>query len=207
MRKISIFIAFVALLAASSIVYADKNETAGETSGQTNITASPVGNSVGNQNQIQTQNEGEDSMLQTNTAEKENLGSLVSQKVQDLLDDETLDRGIGQQVKQYIQEQKQIQDQVKLNLTKVASRSGLLKSIIGPDYKALKNANMQLEQNRLRIKNLEELKTQLTNAGDITMVEETIQALVDQNTALQDQINLEENQSSLLGWLIKLFTK
>jgi len=162
---------------------------------------------VGNKNEVQTQNKGEEKMLQVNTEEKENLGSMVSQKVEELLQDETLEKGIGQQVKQFVQEQKQIQDKVQMDLDTAGKRTGLTKSLIGPDYKALKNAKTQLEQNQMRIKNLEELKLQLTNESDLTMVTETIQALVDQNTALQDQVEFEESSSSLLGWLFKLFAK
>ena len=164
-------------------------------------------NEVENQNQVQTQNEGEESMLQVNTEEKENLGTMVSQKVEELLSDETLENGIGLEVKQFIQEQKQVQDQVEQDLDTVNNRTRLLKVLIGPDYKALKNANMQLLQNQMRIKNLEELKLQLTNEGDVTMVTETVQALVEQNTALQDRIELEEKAGGLFGWLFKLFVK
>ena len=171
------------------------------------MSASPSANMVGNKNEVQTQNKGEESMLQVNTAEKENLGTLVSQKVQELLDDETLEKGIGQQVKLFVQEQKQTQDKIQMDLDTASNRVGLLKSLIGPDYKALKNAKTQLELNQMRIKNLEELKLQLTNQSDMTMVTETIQALVDQNTALQNQVELEESSSSLLGWLFKLFAK
>ena len=64
-----------------------------------------------------------------------------------------------------------------------------------------------MEQNRLRIHQLEQLQNQLTNQSDITMVQETIQALIDQNVVLQDRINFEEKSSSLLGWFFRLFAK
>lgn len=202
-------LAFAGILTLTSLVFA-KNETAGQGSQATykaTSSASPSGNSVENKNEVQTQNKGEESMLQVKTSEAENLGSIVSEKVQELLDDETLEKGIGQQVKQFVQEQKQTQDKIQMDLDTASSRKGLLKSLIGPDYKALKNAKAKLEQNQMRIQNLEELKLQLTNESDITMVTETIQALVEQNTALQDKIEAEESSSSLFGWLFKIFIK
>lgn len=210
-KKVSMLVAVVGILTATSVVFA-KNEAAGQGTGVgMGITAttvsSPSGNAVGNQNQVQTQNQGEESMLQVNTAERENLGSLVSQKVQELLDDETLEKGIGLEVKQFVREQKQIQDNVQMNLKTAGKRTGLLKSLIGPDYKALKNAKTQLEQNQMRLKNLVTLRARLTNESDITMVTETIQALVDQDEALQDEVSTEETSSSLLGWLFKLFAR
>ena len=195
---------------------------------QTNF--SSTRNEVQNQNEVKTQNQGEDSQLNVNTQEQESLGenqdtegnskeesprsetakenmSVVSQKVEELLTTEIAQGGIGEQVKQIAQEQKQAQNQIQTELGKVDTRSGLLKSLIGPNYQALKNMQKQMEQNQLRIQQLERLKNQLTNQGDIVIIQETIQALTDQNTSLQDRIALEERSGSLLGWLFKLFAK
>lgn len=206
MNKLSIFIVTVAILSFGSVVYAAKNET---------------GAQVQNQNQVKTQNAGEDPQLQVNTQEQESQGmpkgesprsesakenmSVVAQKVEELLTTKTTEGGIGEQVKQIAQEQKQAQDQIQTELGKVDSRGGLLKSLIGPNYQALKNMQKQMEQNQLRIQQLEQLENQLTNLGEITLVQETIQVLTEQNTALQDRIVLEEQTGSLLGWLFKLF--
>jgi uncharacterized protein YeeX (DUF496 family) len=79
--------------------------------------------------------------------------------------------------------------------------------LIGSDYQALKNVQKQIEQNQLRIQQLEQLQNQLTNQSDIAIVQETIQALTEQNISLQDRINLEEQSGSLFGWLFKLLSK
>lgn len=207
MNKLSIFIVIVAVLSFGSVVYAAKNEKTGV--------------QVQNQNQVKTQNAGEDSQLQVNTQEQESQGmpkgesprsetakenmSVVAQKIEELLTTKTTEGGIGEQVKQIAQEQTEAQDQIQTELAKVDSRGGLLKSLIGPNYQALKNMQKQREQNQLRIQQLEQMKNQLINLGEITMVKETIQALTEQDTALQDRIALEEQTSSLLGWLFKLF--
>ena len=209
MNKLSILIVTVVILSINTIVYAAKNETGFP------------GNQVQNQNEVQTQNQGEDSQIQTNTQEQESQGttksasprsetakenmSAVSQKVEELLTTQTEKGGIGEQVRQIAQEQKQAQDQIQTELGKVDSRGGLLKLLIGPNHQALKNMKKQMEQNQLRIQQLEQLQNQLINQGDITMVQETIQALTEQNTALQDRITLEEQSGSLLGWFFKLF--
>ena len=191
-----------------------------------------TGNSVQNQNQVKTQSEGEDTQIQTNTQEQEAEGddqesqaqgmpkgesprsetaqehmSAVAQKIEELLTTRTMQGGIGEQVRQVAQEQKQSQEQIQTELEKVDNRGGLLRSLIGPNYKALKNMQKQMEQNQLRIQQLEQLQNQLANQGDIAMVQETIQVLTEQNTALQDRIALEEQSGSLLGWLLKLFAK
>ncbi len=219
MKKILVMVGVIIVLSISSVAYAAKNET-----GSQGVAAQQ------NQNQVETQNQGEESQLNVNTQEQESLGenqdgqgesknesprsetakenmSEVSKKVEELLMDETIKGGIGDQVKQIAQEQKQAQDQTKTDLEKVDKRNGLLKSIIGPDYRALKNIQKQMEQNRLRIQLLEQLMTQSSNQNEITMVQETIQALTDQNTVLQDKVVLEEKMVSLLGWFFKLFAK
>lgn len=232
MNKLLILITTVAFLSVNTLVYAAKNETGSQglgqstvTQGQQQITTPPssTGSQIKNQNEVQTQNQGEDSQIKTNTQEqeskettksasprsetaKENMSN-VSQKVEELLTTQTEKGGIGEQVRQIAQEQKQAQDQIQTDLGKVDSRKGLLKLLIGPNYQALKSMQKQMEQNQLRIQQLEQLQNELTNQGDITMVQETIQALTEQNTALQNRINLEDQSGSLLGWFFKLFTK
>lgn len=224
-----VFLAFGLVLP----VFAAKNNEVGAQTGQQiqqqaqqqlPISASQTGNQVQNRNQVNTQNQGEDSQLQVNTQEQENLGegqgeglqnrsqnavqnmSEVAKQVQQLLQARTTG-GIGEQVRQIAQEQNQAQTQIQAEFKKVESRGKLFKLLVGSDYQALKNLQKQTEQNQLRIQRLAQLQNQLTNQGDITMVQETIQALAEQNTTLQDRINLEEQSGSLLGWLFKLFAK
>lgn len=178
---------------------------------------------AGNQNQIKTQNAGEDSNIKTSNQEQENTGmpkgasprsetakenmGAVSLKVEELLTTKVTQGGIGEQVRLVAQEQKQAQDRISAGLEKIDSRGGLLKSLIGPNYLALKNMQEQMEQNRLRIMQLEKLEIQLVNLGDAALVQETIQTLTEQNTALIDKVALEEQSSSLLGWLFKILAK
>lgn len=197
----------------------------------------PTGSAVKNQNQVQTQNEGEESQLEVSTQEQEmreyidveeesmpvnGLGansdskgnsqaaenmSVVAQKVQQLLSVKTTQGGIGDQVRTIAQEHQQTQTQLQTELHKVENRGQLMKSLIGPDYKALKALNQEMEQNQLRIQQLEQIKTQLSNQGDLQMVQEAIEALTAQNTSLQDMVQTEESTSSLLGWLFKMLLK
>lgn len=235
MKKIIALMTTVMFAGFVTVAYA-KNGTAGTgTAAQADTTIAPTGTTVSptkttavmNQNQVKTQNEGEEQGLMVQTEEQEEhddarVGtksaaprsevalehmSVVAKGVENILTTRTLRGGIGDQVKQIAQEQKQSQDQVKLQMDKVASRSGLLKSLIGSDYKALKEIAKQITQNELRIKQLTELKTKLTNVGDIAMVQETIDALIQQNTSLQEMVDAENMNGSLFGWLVRLFTR
>lgn len=194
------------------------------------------GNQVQNQNQVQTQNQGEDQQLQVATQEQESLQegqdeesegqaggqpksassrsetarqhmSAVAQTVEELLTTQGARGGIGQQVSAVAKEQQQAQQEIEGELDKLEARQGWMKKLFGPDYKAIKNLNQQMEQNRLRIQQLTQLQNQVANEADETQLQETIQALVEQNTALQDQIEAEEQVGSLFGWLIRLFIK
>jgi len=180
------------------------------------------GNEV--QNQVKTQNAGEDSQLQVSTEEsfqaseeavssqgrsdtaRQNM-SVVAEKVEELLSDETRQGGIGQQVKDIANQQKLAQTEIRGQMDKLNSRQGFIKKLFGADKKAIKNLGQQIEQNQLRIQQLQELQTQVTNQADETQIQELTQALVEQNTALADQVQAEEQVGSVLGWLISLFTK
>lgn len=182
-------------------------------------------------NQIETKNRGEDSQLKVETQEQTqeetemNTGagntkkesprsevaqekmSIVAKHVEELLTNRTMKGGIGEQVRVVATQQKQAQEAVESQLHLVENRKGLLKSLIGPDFKALRDVENQIEQNQMRIAQLEELKTQLTNQSDITMIEETIQALTEQNTQLQDTVTTETQTKSMFGWLFRYFAK
>jgi len=185
------------------------------------------------QNQTQTQNMGEEGQLNVQVQEinmEESSGgskaesneessrsalpanaqqkmSVVSQKVHELLSSEMETSGIGEQVREVARLQNQAQEKIQTEVSKMASRSGLLKGLFGPNWKAIGNLNQELAQNQLRIQKLEELKTEVANQAEETEIQEMIEALVDQNTALESQINQEEDSFSLFGWLIKLFNK
>lgn len=184
------------------------------------------------QNQTQTQNAGEESQLNVQVQEinVEQTGqaspqaqtgqqgkslpvnaqqkmSVVSQKVKELLADEERVGGIGQEVREIAKMQNQAQQKIQSQVDKLASRSGLLKGLLGPDFKTIGNLRQELSQNQLRIKKLEELKNEVSNQAEETEIQEMIQALVEQNTALETQINQEEDSFSLFGWLVKLFNK
>lgn len=187
--------------------------------------AAPQGSQVQNQNQVQTQNQGEDQQLQITTREQENLQtgqsksvnprsenarqhmSIVAQEVENLLTTGSRMGGIGQQVREVAQQQKQAQTQIQQQLGKLESRQGLMKKLFGTDYKAIKNLNQQVERSRLRIQQLQELEPQLANQIDQTRIAQVIQALTEQNTALQEQVQAEEQTASLLGWLFKLLAR
>lgn len=231
---VSIIPVFALLFAASPVFITNNKIVAqgpgSQTQQKTQVTQSPAANQIQNQIQLETQNEGEDSQINANTQEQENLSgsqeaqdqgmqketsprsgkaiqsvSKVAQKVEELLTTKTMQGGIGQQVKVIAQEQKSAQMQIQTALGKVDGRDGILKAIIGPDFGALKNMQKQMEQNQLRIQQLEELQSQLVNQKEIDQVQETIRAIVDQNVALQERIALEEKSFSAFGWLFKLF--
>ncbi|MFH1535597.1 MAG: hypothetical protein ABIC96_00795 [Patescibacteria group bacterium] len=217
MKKIAFLFVSVLFLVFTP-AFAAKNEagTQNAGTGQQQGQPSVTGNQVQNQNQVKTQNQGEEQQIQTQTQEQESLGEeqgvgsqnmgVVAKQVQQLLQIRTTG-GIGEQVRQVAQEQNQAQTQIREQLNKLESRGGILKSLLGPDYSAIKNLKLQLEQNQLRIQQLEQLQNQLSNQGDMTTIQETIQALIQENTSLQDRIAVEEQTKGLFGWLVKLFVK
>jgi hypothetical protein len=187
-----------------------------------NETVKPQGNEV--KNQVKTQNAGEESQLMVNTNEslqasenatgstnrsamaRQNM-SVVAEKVAGLLEFKEDSKGIGTEVRVIAKAQNQAQNLIKGGLDKLDSRGRMMRALFGTDLKAVKNLNQQMEQNQLRIQQLEELKNQVVNQADETQIEEAIQAMIDQNTALADQIKIEEQTKGMFGWLVRLFVK
>ncbi len=187
---------------------------------------------VQNQNQIQTQNQGEEQQLQVQNQEQqgvetekginsnsENAGtqggkkdltqvrSSVAQQVQTLLDTQSAAGGIGEQVRQWAKAQQQSEINIQEHLNKIEGKTGIARFLFGPNYESLNSLKQEMEQNRVRVQQLEQLKLKLTDQEDITNVQEMITLLQQENTALQEKIALEESNGGLLGWLVKLFAK
>ena len=197
------------------------------------MTGSSTGDQVQNQNQVQMQNQGEDQSLQVATQEQENSstqngnaqqasggqsGSMsgqslldsvesVTKNTEDILNVSMAKGSPGEKIQEIVKIQATVQTKIVSEVQQLDSRKGFMKTLIGPDYKVLKIMMQQMEQNQLRIKELEQLQNQLMNQGDIAMVEATIQALIDQNTALQEKIVSEEKTESMFGWLFRFFTR
>ncbi len=193
------------------------NKTNSVTTTQTRTqtqTITPTGNQVKNQNQVQTKNAGEEQQLSVQTQESEQLNQnlddsfqKVSDQVHQLIDTVGAKGGIGQQVRDIAQNQEKIQDHIKLNLSQLASQSAVSKFFVGSDKKAVKEMEQQREQNRLLIQQLEELKTQTKNSGDLNQIQATIDLLTYQNTSLEEKINQENKINGLFGWLVNLFNR
>lgn len=190
------------------------------------ILAKNTNSASGNQaqNQVQTQNQGEVQEVQVQAQEAENFGGgqgeglqirnqnavtnmgEVAIQVQEMLQIRT-SGGIGEQVRAIAQAQNQEQTQIQEHVLKMEARGNLFKFMFGPDFKAVDNLTQAVEQNQNRIQLLQELQTQLTNAGDKTMIQATIEAMIQQNTVLQEMIQAENQTRSLFGWLVKMFAK
>ncbi|MGI5826677.1 MAG: hypothetical protein ACOX50_04680 [Patescibacteria group bacterium] len=223
-----------AVLAAKSGVSSASPGSAGngsqaQTQSQQQVRVSPaaVGNQVRNTNQIQVQNQGEDSQVRTSNQEQEEMGtgsadskklsprsetarehmSAVAVKVEELLETRSAKGGIGQQISEFAQGQRQSQEEIEETLEVVETRSGFAKILLGPNYKALNKIEKEVEQNQVRIEALKQLENQVVNQGDKTKLQETVEALVQQNTALQELVNAESRVRSAFGWLVRLFNR
>lgn len=175
---------------------------------------SPTGNQIKNTNEVQTQNQGQDSQLSVNTQESEQLNQTidtnltkVSDQVHELIETVGAKGGIGQQVKEIAQNQTKLQDEIKNDISQLNSRKALSKFFIGSDKKLIKSMEQKMEQNRLLIQQLEELKLQTKNAGDLQQLQETIDLMINQNTSLGEKIGQENKINGIFGWLINLFNR
>jgi len=131
--------------------------------------------------------------------------SEVAKKVQEMQMLGQIEKGLGEQIRLIAQNQTQSQQRLHDGLGKVDERQGILKTFLGPDYKAMNAISREIGENELRITQLEQLKNQLANQADATKIQEMIQSLIAQNTALQERIQLEEQTKSMFGWMMKFF--
>lgn len=116
-------------------------------------------------------------------------------------------QGLASQIQTIAQNQIQSEDKVNQAIDKAEARGSVAKFFLGPDYKQLKLVKEEMEQNRLRIQELNQIMTQLSNQDEQSQLQNIIQTLEMQNTELQNQLNAQTQGFSLLGWLFRWINK
>ncbi|MBU4210387.1 hypothetical protein KJ637_03025 [Patescibacteria group bacterium] len=216
-------VVFFSVIASSVMAVGDKvqqeNRGGSENAqGPGNDSADDIGNEDGRQ---ESRGSGDPTMGAPANISKETREhvNVVAQEVENLLTIESADdadnQGIGPQVKLIAQEQKRIQEQIKTQLNKLEARQGLAKKLFGPDYGAIKTMNKLMETNREKLGALTQLQTQVqsqtANQGADTQfktaMQTALQGMSQQNTALQEQVQAEQQTKSMFGWLFRFFAK
>ena len=188
---LSVILVFPKLVNAQGVQQQDRVQ---DPTMNVSVTPNADENQVQNQNQYAFQNQGVETQLMS-----------ANQQMQKLMDMDGLGEDIRSRLGTLAQAHLQTQSQIQQEVNKLNSRSRATRLFAGTDLGAVKNMKAQLEQNRVRVQQLNELKNQLANEGELTMLQETIQAMNLENTSLQERITAEEQQKSLFGWLFRLF--
>lgn len=225
-------LSFQSQAASSSSNQGSKASQAGT---QGTAQGSQNGNAVQTEEKNKTQNQGENTQIQTNEKNtvqtKDNVqdksnqgnsnsnsnssskpissdqkGSGVANAVQAMLQIADRNGGIGQQVKTIAQAQTQNQAKLEANLEKVQSRSGFAKFLVGPNFGEIKDAQKTMAQNKEQIRQLNQLRTQLSNEGDQLQLTEQIKTLEQANLNIENSLQKAQGGFSLFGWLNKLIS-
>jgi hypothetical protein len=135
--------------------------------------------------------------------------SIVAQEVQKLLADEDRDGGIGSKVREVARErvqniaqrQEQAQERLQTQLEKMDQRREFLRSLIGPNFGAMKEVREQITDNEAQIEELLQLSEQETDEVAKAELTDFAQALTAQNEALSEKVQAEDENRGVFGWL------
>ena len=130
----------------------------------------------------------------------------VAQAVEELVRsaDRMEDPGIGDQVKEIAKAQGESEDRANEALDRVEGRGVLLKFFFGPGYKDLKEIKKEIQENKVRINELNRLMQKTENEDDVQALVGQIELLEEQNTDLSNNLEEQTQGFSLLGWLFKI---
>ena len=111
---------------------------------------------------------------------------------------------LGEQVQSVVRNQANAEDVINQGIDQAEKRSAATKFLLGPDYQALSEVKREVEQNQVRIRELNQIHAQIKNAGDQQELSVHINTLEQQNTALQDHLEELTSGFSLFGWFFRL---
>jgi hypothetical protein len=171
---------------------------------------------VQTQEQNRVMNQGEESQIKTQEKNEVKSGtgadrseqrkSDVAKAVKEMLQVADREGGIGQQVKVIAQNQNQSQNALEENIKKIENRGAVSKFFFGPNYGEIKDAEKLLAQNREQIRELNRIRTEISDEGVQNQLAEQIRVL--ERTSQEVETLLEDAQEgfSLFGWLNKLIS-
>lgn len=178
---------------------------------QTNNPGTGVQTQTRTEEQVQTQTQ-EDiastkQQYQAKSASAGSRSSEVAKAVQNMLEvaNRTNDPGIGDQIRNIAREQNQAEDKANQAMDRIQERSSVAKFFIGANYSQMKEIKQIMEQNQERIRELQQIMTQLSNSADQTELQNQISVLEIQNLNLSNQLQDEGKGFSLIGWAIRWF--
>lgn len=189
-----LILSFLFLLFTTPVIAKNSPQNSGPKTNQSTTSSQPKPTITPTNNQTKNQNI-DDSLTK------------VSDQVHQLISTVSAKGGIGQEVKEIAQNQIKNQENLKSSLAKLQLRKHFVKFFVGSDKKTVKNVEQQLEQNKLMIQKLEELKLKTKNPADLKQIQEIINLINNQNISIQDKINQENKTNGMFGWLINLFQK
>jgi hypothetical protein len=174
-------------------------------------TAVPNQSGQANQVQVQTQqqNAGEESQIQNQTATNLSSGVVMAKGLQQNLLDvaEVIEKPeVKSRLNQMASEQLVNSSLIEEKIAKAQSRTSFARFFIGPDYYALKEVKQIMEQNQIRIRELEMLQLSLEDKAEISALQTCIQNLESVNLMLDNQLQEQTKGFSLFGWFTKWFS-
>lgn len=196
------------------------NSTSAGSAASGNSSSSATGNQV--QNQVQTQNQGTETQIQVQTSEalQEQINeskpeysprseqaqsrmSAVAKAAEYLIRvaERVENKGIGDQIRTIARTQSENCDQINESIDRAQERTSFAKFFVGTNYTELKNIQGLMEQNRLKIQELEQIMVQIENSSDATEISAQIAVLQNLQTSLQNQVKELTSGFSLFGWL------
>lgn len=133
--------------------------------------------------------------------------SEVSAVVRSLLSIADRDGGIGADVRLVAQEQASTTAQVKESMAEISADNGLKIFLFGPDYKNLGKLRSAIVTTENHIERLRMAQARTTSASVKADLEVQINVLEGTASSTQAFVDENEDQLSILGWFVRIFSE
>ena len=133
--------------------------------------------------------------------------SEVSAVVRSLLSIALRDGGIGADVRLVAQEQASTTAQVKESMAEISADNGLKIFLFGPDYKNLGKLRSAIVTTENHIERLRMAQARTTSASVKADLEVQINVLEGTASSTQAFVDENEDQLSILGWFVRIFSE
>lgn len=131
--------------------------------------------------------------------------SNVAKKVKELMKNKENYVGMGKEISEFAQKQNESQERIEKQHQKLERRAAWIKRILGPNREAIQKIKQEIDQNKVRLEELQELEEEASTLEQKEELSALREAIVDQNQSLTNKVSQEESVKGIFGLIVNLF--
>jgi len=160
-------------------------------------------------------NEGPEEEDDSDEDEADDIDEDDSEDSDELEDEEELededgiddDDSLKDELENFVESQKDLQEESIDQLEKISERSGVVKFLVGPNFESIKKLQEVIDANTRMLQQIQQVRSQALTPEEQQALDTLSSSIENQNEVINTQLGEQEGRFSLFGWLVRLLSR